>query len=72
MIRNISLWRAATVAAILVMLVSIFGTSPALAAGDRTAPTKPTNLRVTSTTPYNVSLAWNSSTDNSGSFSYKV
>jgi len=72
MIRNISLWRAATVAAILVMLVSIFGTSPALAAGDHTAPTKPTNLRVTSTTPYNVSLAWNPSTDNSGTFSYKV
>jgi hypothetical protein len=72
MIRNVPFWRAAKVAAILVLLVSIFGTSPALAARDRQAPTKPTNLRVTSLTSYNVSLAWNPSTDNSGTFSYRV
>src|SRR5688572_1934129 len=72
MISNIPFWRAARVAAVLVVLVSVFGTSPALAARDRTPPTKPTNLRVTSVTSYNVSLAWNLSTDNSGSFSYKV
>jgi len=72
MIRNIPYWRAATVAAILVMLVSVFGASPAFAARDRTSPTKPTNLRVTSLTSYNASLAWNASTDNSGSFSYRV
>jgi chitodextrinase len=72
MIRNISFWRTARVAAILVVLVSLFGTSPALAARDRTPPTRPTNLRVTSVTSYNVSLAWNPSTDNSGTFSYKV
>jgi hypothetical protein len=29
-------------------------------------------LRVTATSPYNVSLAWNPSTDNSGIFSYRV
>jgi chitodextrinase len=64
--------RAAAAAAILVLLVSVFGTSHALAARDRTPPTKPTNLRVTSTTSYKVSLAWNPSTDNSGVFSYRV
>src|SRR5688572_21863694 len=72
MIRNIPFWRAARVAAVLVVLVSLFGTSHALAARDRTPPTKPTNLRVTSVTSYNVSLAWNPSTDNSGTFSYRV
>jgi chitodextrinase len=48
------------------------GSSPALAARDRQAPTKPTNLRVTSLTSHNASLAWNPSTDNSGTFSYRL
>lgn len=39
---------------------------------DRTPPTTPTNLRVTGTTPYSVSLAWNPSSDNSGKFSYQI
>ena len=65
-------WRTARIAVILVLLLSVFGASPALAAGDRTPPTKPSNLRVTSVTSYRVSLAWNASTDNSGSFSYRV
>ncbi len=73
MIQTIPFWRTARVAAaILVVLISVFGTSPASAAGDRQAPTKPTNLRVTSLTSYKLSLAWNPSTDNSGSFSYKI
>ena len=72
MIRKISFWRAAKVAAILFVLVSLFGTSPALAARDRTPPTKPTNLRVTSLTAHNVTLAWDPSTDNSGTFTYQV
>jgi chitodextrinase len=72
MIRNILFWRAARVAAILVVLVSVFGASPALAARDRTPPTRPTNLRVTSLTSHRVTLAWNPSTDNSGTFSYRV
>jgi hypothetical protein len=72
MIRSIPYWRPAMVAAILVVLMSVFGPSPALAIRDRTPPTRPTNLRVTSTSAYNVSLAWNPSTDNSGTFSYKV
>jgi chitodextrinase len=72
MIKNLPFRRAARVAAILVLLMSVFGTSTALAARDRQAPTKPTNLRVTSLTSYQLALAWNPSTDNSGSFSYEV
>jgi chitodextrinase len=72
MISNMQYWRAARVAAILVVLLSIFGTTPVLAARDRTPPTRPTNLRATSVTSYQVQLAWNASTDNSGSFSYRV
>jgi chitodextrinase len=62
----------ARLATILAILMSVFGTSTAFAAGDRTPPTKPTNLRVTSVSSYNVSLAWDPSTDNSGTFSYRV
>ena len=39
---------------------------------DRTPPTAPTNLRVTEKSAYSVTLAWNPSTDNSGSFSYTI
>jgi chitodextrinase len=72
MIKSIPFWRMARVAAILVVLVSLFGTSPALAARDRKPPTKPANLRVTSLTPHHVTLAWNPSTDDSGTFTYRV
>src|SRR6185436_17450 len=72
MIRNVPFWRAAAVALILVVLVSVFGTSPALAARDRKPPTKPANLRATSLTPHRVTLAWNPSTDDSGTFTYRV
>ena len=73
MTRNVPFWRTARLAAaILAVLVSFFGTSPALAAGDRKPPTQPSNLRVTSLTSYQAALAWNASTDNSGSFSYKL
>jgi hypothetical protein len=46
--------------------------SPALGLSDRKAPTRPSNLRVISKTSWSVSLAWDPSTDNSGSFSYRV
>ena len=72
---NILFWRAARVATILVVLtslVSLFGTSTAFAARDRKPPTKPSNLRVTSLTPHRVTLAWNPSTDDSGTFTYRV
>jgi hypothetical protein len=73
MIRTIPFWRTTRVAAvILVALVSLISTSPTLAARDRKPPTKPTNLRVTSLTAHNVTLAWDPSTDDSGTFSYQI
>jgi chitodextrinase len=41
-------------------------------AGDTQPPTTPTNLRVTETTPNSVSLAWDPSTDDSGSVFYRI
>jgi len=41
-------------------------------ARDRTAPTAPTNLMVTSITETSASLAWGPSTDNSGKFNYVI
>ena len=55
-----------------ILLVLAFTASPVLAANDRKPPTTPTNLRVTGMTPYTVSLAWNPSTDNSGSVTYTI
>jgi endoglucanase len=47
--------------------------SPELgSSSDRRAPTKPLNLRSTGNTSYSVSLAWDPSTDNSGTFTYRV
>jgi chitodextrinase len=65
-------WVAARAAALAFVLALVLGTSPALAAQDRKPPTKPANLRVTSLTPHRVTLAWDSSTDNSGTFTYRV
>jgi chitodextrinase len=59
----------ATVA--LVALALAAAAAPA-AAADRSAPTKPGNFRVTAKTQTTVSLAWNASTDNSGSVRYDV
>lgn len=51
--------------------LAIVGASTAWAAPrDRTPPTTPTNLHVTAVSPTSVSLAWNASSDNSGSFFY--
>lgn len=56
----------------LMMFSLLLNPAPALAAKDRNPPTTPTNLHVTATTPTTVSLAWNPSTDNSGSVTYRV
>ena len=45
---------------------------PTVAARDRTPPTTPANLRITSTTATTVSLAWDASSDNSSNFWYCV
>jgi len=46
--------------------------TPGPSGGDHQAPTTPTDLRVTGATAYSVSFAWNPSTDNSGSFVYRI
>lgn len=67
--------RIATAAITLGLVVAwTLGASAAASAAsrDRTSPTTPTNLRVTGTTPYSVSLAWNASSDKSGIASYVI
>jgi len=64
--------RLMAVTALLLVLALVLGVSPASAARDRKPPTTPTNLRVTGMTSYSVSLAWNPSTDNSGSVTYII
>jgi len=50
----------------------VVGSVAAATSRDRTPPTTPTNLRITSLSHKSVTLAWDPSTDNSGSFSYSV
>jgi hypothetical protein len=71
-IRPIS--RTSTVIGIVLVLALTLSlaASPVSAAQDRKPPTTPTNLRVTGMSPYSVSLAWNPSTDNSGSVTYTI
>ena len=64
--------RQATGAALALVLALVVVGSAAASRGDRTPPTTPTNLRVVSLTHTSVTLAWNASTDNSGTFSYSV
>jgi chitodextrinase len=67
---------AATVAVVLALGVVgsvAAGKKPGPApSGDKTPPTAPTNLRVTSLGQTSVTLAWNASTDNMGSVTYSV
>jgi chitodextrinase len=64
---------AARLAVVTCVLTLMSGSSMLSAQGrDRTPPTTPKNLRVTAMTPYSVTLAWDPSTDNSGSFTYQV
>ena len=64
--------RLSTFIAVALVLALLSSAAPAQAARDRTPPTRPTNLHVTAMTPYSVSLAWNPSTDNSGSVTYVI
>jgi chitinase len=54
------------------LLTSTIGAAAVAAGRDRSAPTAPTNLHVTATTPYSVSLAWTASKDSSGIASYTI
>ncbi len=64
--------RVAGVALTLVLASVVVGSAAAGTQRDRTPPTTPTSLRVTSLTHKSVTLAWDASTDNSGRFSYSV
>ena len=59
-------------ATVLAIVLAALTGGPALPLQDRSAPTAPTNLRVTGTTPYSVSLAWSASKDKSGIASYTI
>jgi chitodextrinase len=62
--------RAAGAALALVLALVVVGSVDA--ARDRTPPTTPTNLRTTSLSQTSVTLAWDPSTDKSGSVTYSV
>jgi fibronectin type 3 domain-containing protein len=52
--------------------IAAAGTPASASSADRKAPTRPANLRSTGNTSWSVSLAWDASTDDSGSLSYRV
>jgi hypothetical protein len=64
--------RTAATAVAALALASLVLASPAAATPDRKAPTTPGNFRATGVTPYFAHLAWNPSTDNSGTVRYQV
>jgi len=69
--------RAAGAAIALVLALGVVGPAgagkrPPPPTGDKTPPTTPTNLHATSVGQTSVTLAWNPSTDNSGSVTYVV
>jgi fibronectin type 3 domain-containing protein len=75
--KKVVLRRAVGAAVALVLALAVAGPvaagkKPPPATGDKTPPTTPTNLHVTSLGQTSVTLAWDASTDNSGSVTYSV
>jgi chitodextrinase len=70
--KNAVVRRVAGTGLALVLALVVVGSVAAATQRDRTPPTTPTNLRVTSLSQKSVTLAWDASTDNSGSVSYTV
>src|SRR5215211_2085950 len=75
--KKVVLRRAAGAALALILALAVAGPvaagkKPPPTTGDKTPPTTPTNLHATSIGQTSVTLAWNPSTDNSGSLSYSV
>jgi chitodextrinase len=75
--KKIAVRRAAGAAVALVLALAVAGPvaagkKPPPTNGDKTPPTTPTNLRVTSLGQTSITLAWDASTDNSGSLTYSV
>ena len=74
---KVALRRSVGAAVALVLALAVAGPvaagkKPPPTTGDKTPPTTPTNLHATSIGQTSVTLAWDASTDNSGSFSYSV
>ena len=75
--KKVVLRRAVGAAVALVLALAVAGPvaagkKPPPTTGDKTPPTTPANLHATSLSQTSVTLAWDASTDNSGSFSYSV
>jgi hypothetical protein len=64
--------RAAATAVAAVAVASLMFVSPAAAGPDRKAPTTPGNFRVTGVSAYFAHLAWNPSSDDSGTVRYQL
>ena len=70
--RRLSRLTLASGAIALSVMFVLGGSANSAGKGDRSAPTTPTNLQITSITETTVTLVWNPSTDNSGKFSYRL
>jgi chitodextrinase len=75
--KKVALRRAVGAAVALVLALAVAGPvaagkKPPPTSGDNTPPRTPTNLHATSVGQTHVTLAWNGSTDNSGSVTYVV
>jgi chitodextrinase len=75
--KKVVLRRAVGAAIALVLALAVAGPvaagkKPPPTTADKTPPTTPTNLRATSLSQTSVTLAWDASTDNSGSLTYSV
>jgi hypothetical protein len=64
---------AAHTAAIMLLLVTVLGATPASAGGKNTSkPPTPANFHVAAKTAYTVTLAWDPVPANSGDFNYHL
>jgi hypothetical protein len=67
-----SSWFSGAFASIIRAVFLVLTTSAASAAVDKKAPSTPDNFRITATTAYTVTVAWNPASDNSGDFNYHL
>ena len=70
--RSLTRFAVGTVALSLFVMFVLNVSVSSAGKGDKSAPTAPANLTVTSISETTVTLVWNASSDNSGKFSYRV